>query len=596
MENTNLSMQLSSERSSTQPIAPEQEPQHSIDALAHELAVNVGRDPSNQSTLLHPCVIDGKQSLVYERGLAQDKPDVFSYLQSFAQQNAIRLKEDQRCASEPVDNDCRGRWAPVLALAASMLATGAAPVAAQTLAGASGSSAASERVDTVRYGTSDHLPYKDAGQRYMAEPHGAVTNVLQVAADTWRHGKRSTVPRGELAVPNSTFDQTITRYEYSYPENCGGHSFTYYEGKNFKALGHHQGDKVVVDMLMGGGPYIAPRLWGPFDQVLNDSVEMHLLVGNGQNDNFGLMKASYTVGLIPDLSPERRESMGSAYTVATDLASNCELEPIAPRATEEVKPAAGDTLAEVDKPKAIESADAPLRSSKEVADVRGDTSGKTVGQRFGARKHLPVTSDGDRFKSAPVGSADAILVIADEVKRSGHKLRMSTQKLSIPNKLNNPWVNRYDRKFHTAGGDFEFSYYEGKGFRALGLHVGKHVVFDVFEGGAFTGPRLWGTYDQVLNDTSVQTHLLIGNGKDDRMGTLKASFVAGIITGMPKARLDSLGHIYELATQNVAAELGEGPVTRQAEQKGGRQEPMNDTDTPLEIAALNPDQLLEDRS
>ena len=49
-----------------------------------------------QQAMVHPCVIDGKQTLVYERGLAKADAAAFSLIQSFAISHGFQLKEDQR--------------------------------------------------------------------------------------------------------------------------------------------------------------------------------------------------------------------------------------------------------------------------------------------------------------------------------------------------------------------------------------------------------------------------------------------------------------------------------------------------------------------
>lgn len=46
--------------------------------------------------MVHPCVIDNKNTLVFERGLQQKKPEKHKLIANFAQKNGYQLKEDQR--------------------------------------------------------------------------------------------------------------------------------------------------------------------------------------------------------------------------------------------------------------------------------------------------------------------------------------------------------------------------------------------------------------------------------------------------------------------------------------------------------------------
>jgi hypothetical protein len=94
-------------------------------------------------------------------------------------------------------------------------------------------------------------------------------------------------------------------------------------GEGFDALGYHHGDKVIFDVLVGGGPFSSPKLWGPYDQVLNDNIEMHLMMGNGKKDGMGLLKASYAIGMTPILPDEDFNEYGSVYTSNTTTSMQC---------------------------------------------------------------------------------------------------------------------------------------------------------------------------------------------------------------------------------------------------------------------------------
>ncbi len=46
--------------------------------------------------MVHPCIIDGKHTLVYEKGLQQKNPFAFKKILEFANTQRYQLKEDQR--------------------------------------------------------------------------------------------------------------------------------------------------------------------------------------------------------------------------------------------------------------------------------------------------------------------------------------------------------------------------------------------------------------------------------------------------------------------------------------------------------------------
>ena len=105
--------------------------------------------------------------------------------------------------------------------------------------------------------------------------------------------------------------------------------FTYYEGEGFAALGFHTGKgEVILDVLAGGGPFSAPRLWGAYDQVLNSNIRMKLMFGNGLNDGMGILMASYKIGLMPVMRTNSKNYYGDLYSRAISVANECQNSPL----------------------------------------------------------------------------------------------------------------------------------------------------------------------------------------------------------------------------------------------------------------------------
>jgi hypothetical protein len=94
-------------------------------ALPRRLSLGTGSGGPQVLTYVHPCVIDGRRHLVYERGLAQREPGVFATLARFARATGQALREDRRHQARPPQHERRTRWAPVLLLAFGVAAEGA---------------------------------------------------------------------------------------------------------------------------------------------------------------------------------------------------------------------------------------------------------------------------------------------------------------------------------------------------------------------------------------------------------------------------------------------------------------------------------------
>lgn len=76
---------------------------------------------SSSGFLVHPCLIDGQQSLVYEKDLKQKDPGAYRYITNYARINKFSLKEDQRNSFERVQQERRKNFMPMMALGAGML-------------------------------------------------------------------------------------------------------------------------------------------------------------------------------------------------------------------------------------------------------------------------------------------------------------------------------------------------------------------------------------------------------------------------------------------------------------------------------------------
>ncbi len=82
--------------------------------------------PKNkQQAMVHPCIIDGQHTLVYEHGLATKDPDSFQQIVDFADSQAYQLKEDRRSdfleGVKRVKNRRRANVVSVMVLTAGLM-------------------------------------------------------------------------------------------------------------------------------------------------------------------------------------------------------------------------------------------------------------------------------------------------------------------------------------------------------------------------------------------------------------------------------------------------------------------------------------------
>ncbi len=274
-----------------------------------------------RATRVHPCIINNKRVLVYERGLAIKNPDAFEQLRTYAEKNGFGLKEDQRSGvSKSVGFERRmAKTVPLMFLASGIfMASGASAEIANP--SKTSVKVLSDVEVSGQYDRNDRAYSSENGKRFITNPYGETESILAVAAKIKANGTVKRVSTRGIKMPQGYVGGYIKRYQHTF---ANGEKFSYYEGEGFGALGYHAEDgKIILDVLVGGGPFAAPKLWGPYDQLLGDkdTASMQLMMGDGSKDGMGLLKSSYAIGYTAIMAEEDYTSLGNAYSSAVDSA------------------------------------------------------------------------------------------------------------------------------------------------------------------------------------------------------------------------------------------------------------------------------------
>jgi len=272
-----------------------------------------------KATKVHPCIINNHRVLVHEYGLQEKSPEAFEQLKAYAESNSFAIKEDQRAKdSKPVNFERRlAKSLPLLFLASGIFMSGAASAGGINPLNTSVKVMADVEV-TGTYDKSDRAYSQENGKRFITNPYGETESILAIAAQTKAQGELKRVSTRGIKMPSGYVGGFINKYENTF---ANGETFSYYEGEGFGALGYHAGDgKVVLDVLIGGGAFSSPKLWGPYDQLLGDkdNSSMQLMMGDGSKDGMGLLKASYAIGYTAVMAEEAYAELGNAYGTAVN--------------------------------------------------------------------------------------------------------------------------------------------------------------------------------------------------------------------------------------------------------------------------------------
>jgi hypothetical protein len=153
-----------------------------------------------------------------------------------------------------------------------------------------------------------------AGKRIFNGPYGDEKSIIAICQELKNRGVRERVSTRGISMPQTYTASSLDNYKYPAEEDCGINHFSYYEGPDFTALGYIKGPKeILLDVMTGGGPFSAPGIWGPYDQVIGMRHGMKMIMGDAAKDGLGPIKGGYAIGMQADLASYEMQDFGDQY-------------------------------------------------------------------------------------------------------------------------------------------------------------------------------------------------------------------------------------------------------------------------------------------
>ncbi|MEQ8290361.1 MAG: hypothetical protein RIB78_11635 [Gammaproteobacteria bacterium] len=199
----------------------------------------------SRDAIVHPCVINGVQTLVYPRGLAKKDPRAFRVIKQYAHVNGFNLKEDQRAdfleGVKRVQNKKLANVVSVIALSAKLGLMSHPVAAAEVNRFTQSDFAVTSSIQHV----SDHVINLDS---YDNEKDLAKTLMLWI-------GQHTSLPQEQLNVPEIT---KVSGYEIAsiafggqIPKNVDPEKLQIYGLYNFHEKTVYLLDSIDLDTTEG---------------------------------------------------------------------------------------------------------------------------------------------------------------------------------------------------------------------------------------------------------------------------------------------------------------------------------------------------------
>ncbi|MBF8268949.1 MAG: hypothetical protein HW386_658 [Gammaproteobacteria bacterium] len=163
-----------------------------------------------------------------------------------------------------------------------------------------------------------------AGKRVFKGPYGDDKLIIAISQELKNRGEKKRVFTRGISMPQSYASSSLDYYKYPAEEECGINHFSFYEGPDFTALGYIKGPKeTLLDVMTGGGPFSAPGIWGPYDQIVGMHHGMKMIMGDAAKDGLGKIKGGYAIGMQADLQSYEMQDHGDGYGDVIKTTGNC---------------------------------------------------------------------------------------------------------------------------------------------------------------------------------------------------------------------------------------------------------------------------------
>ncbi len=163
-----------------------------------------------------------------------------------------------------------------------------------------------------------------ADKRIFTGPFGESKYVIAISQELKNRGEKKRVFTRGIKMPHEYTSSSLDRYHYPITDECDIDRFKFYEGDDFTALGYIQGkQEILLDVMIGGGPFSSPGIWGPYEQIIGGRHKMKMIMGDAEKDGLGMIKGGYAIGMKAALPGYELQDYGDQYGGVIKLVGQC---------------------------------------------------------------------------------------------------------------------------------------------------------------------------------------------------------------------------------------------------------------------------------
>jgi len=155
---------------------------------------------------------------------------------------------------------------------------------------------------------------ESANSEIKSELYGADSDVRATVNAVKSVGDISVISSRALRLPVFPLS-AITKFDYQFPNRCGGHHFRVYETNGTQILEFEyapaHGERFVIrDYLSGPNSFVQPGLWSAYDHTAGSVSEMDMIFASRGS---GILIGTYSQGPVTGLDPTDKHTLGVAY-------------------------------------------------------------------------------------------------------------------------------------------------------------------------------------------------------------------------------------------------------------------------------------------